>query len=194
MPTSPKRPRIYLAGPEVFLPNAKAAGEAKARLAAQAGFEGVFPLDAALDLSRLSDAEKARRIYLADVALMETCDLAIANLTPFRGVSLDSGTAFELGYMRAQGKPVLGYTNIPAEYRDRAILFRAHGAPGPDADRADIAIEDFGLAENLMIEIAIRESGATLVRHAARPGEEMTDLEGFAHCLKEARRILTRRS
>jgi nucleoside 2-deoxyribosyltransferase len=194
MPTSPSHPRIYLAGPDVFLPNAKAAGEAKARLASQAGFEGVFPLDAVLDLARLSDAEKAQRIYLADVALMDSCHLAIANLTPFRGVSMDPGTAFELGYMRAQGKPVFGYTNVAAEYRDRAILFRAHGAPGPDADRADIAIEDFGLAENLMIEIAIAESGGTLIRHAAPPGEEMTDLTGFALALEDARRHFTTRS
>ena len=41
---------------------------------------------------------------------MRSCDLLIANLTPFRGVSMDSGTAFEVGFMRALGRPVLGYT------------------------------------------------------------------------------------
>src|SRR5215469_7956330 len=34
------RPRIYLAGPEVFLPEARAIGAAKCRLAAEAGLEG----------------------------------------------------------------------------------------------------------------------------------------------------------
>ena len=48
MPERPASPRrIYLAGPEVFLPDARVIGEAKARLCAAAGFEGIFPLDAA---------------------------------------------------------------------------------------------------------------------------------------------------
>ena len=50
---------------------------------------------------------------------MRTCDLLIANLTPFRGVSTDAGTAFEVGFMRALGRPVLGYTNTIADYRER---------------------------------------------------------------------------
>src|SRR6476620_7652217 len=55
------RHRIYLAGPEVFLPNAREVGEGKRRIAAEAGFEGVFPLDNALDLAGLSKTEQARR-------------------------------------------------------------------------------------------------------------------------------------
>ena len=60
--TQQRRPRIYLAGPEVFLPEARAIGVEKCRLAAEAGFEGAFPLDAQLDLARLPPAEQARRI------------------------------------------------------------------------------------------------------------------------------------
>ena len=116
--------RIYLAGPEVFLPEARAIGEAKARLAAALGFEGVFPLDAALDLAGLTGLEQARRIWAADIALMHACDVMIGNCTPFRGVSMDSGTAFEAGFMRALGKPVLGYSNIAADYSHRAQAFR----------------------------------------------------------------------
>ncbi len=188
------RLRIYLAGPEVFHPEAKALGEAKARACADAGFEGVFPLDAAHDLAGLPKPEQARRIYLADIALMDSCDLCIANLTPFRGVSMDAGTAFEVGYMRAQTKPVLGYTNVAAPYRERATAFRAHGASGPEADRSDVAIEDFELAENLMIEVAIIESGGTLIRSVVRPGEEMRDFSGFLRALDQARLLLTSHS
>ena len=50
------RLRIYLAGPEVFHPRAKEIGEAKARLCAAAGFEGIFPLDTSLELTGLSKA------------------------------------------------------------------------------------------------------------------------------------------
>ena len=113
-------PRLYLAGPEVFLPDAMAMGRAKQGLCARHGFEGVFPKDAELVLSGLAKRDQARRISAANEQLMRTCAGLVANLTPFRGVSMDSGTAFEVGFMRALGRPVLGYTNVVAEYRRRA--------------------------------------------------------------------------
>lgn len=183
------RKRIYLAGPEVFLPNALALGRKKTDMCAAAGFEGAFPLDQSLDLSGLPKAEQARRISLANEALMRSCDLLIANMTPFRGVSMDAGTAFEIGFMRALGRPVLGYTNAGLDYRARAEAFRARGVPAGDCDHTTVEIEDFGLAENLMMAIAIAESGCPVAVHAAASGEEMTDLTAFARCLEAARRI-----
>jgi len=50
--------------------------------------------------------------------------------------------------------------------------------------------EDFGLAWNLMIEIAVMESGFTVVRSAVPPGAEMTDLAGFEACLSRAKAAL----
>ena len=185
-------PRIYLAGPEVFLPNARQVGEEKRRVSAEAGFEGVFPLDNALDLAGLDKVEQARRISLANEGLMRSCAALVANLTPFRGVSMDAGTAFEVGFMRALGRPVAGYTNVADDYRDRSHAFRAATAHHFDADRAHIEIEDFGLAENLMIEIAITESGCTVIRNSVPRGREMTDLAGFQQCLAELARILDR--
>ena len=182
--------RIYLAGPEVFLPDALAIGRAKAEMARAAGFEGLFPLDAQLDLGGLTPVEQARRIALANEALMRSADLLIANLTPFRGVSMDAGTAYEVGFMRALGRPVLGYTNVPGDYRRRAEAFRARGIPPADGDRSDIEIEDFGMAENLMIAVAILESGGTVIEGAARPGREIADLSAFGRALDEARRLL----
>jgi len=183
------RKRIYLAGPEVFLPNALAIGRMKAELCAAAGFEGAFPLDQSLDLAGLSKAEQARCISLANEALMRTCDLLIANMTPFRGVSMDGGTAFEIGFMRALGRPVLGYSNVLPDYRTRAEAFRTRGIPSGDSDRMDVEIEDFGLPENLMMAVAIAESAVSVQVHAASPGDEMTDLTAFARCLEAARRI-----
>jgi nucleoside 2-deoxyribosyltransferase len=183
------RKRIYLAGPEVFLPDALAIGRKKAELCAAAGFEGAFPLDQSLDLVGLTKAEQARRISLANEALMRHCDLLIANMTPFRGVSMDGGTAFEIGFMRALGRPVLGYTNVPLDYRARAEAFRARGIPAGDCDRADVEIEDFGLPENLMMAVAIAESGWPIQAHRATAGHEMTDLTAFSRCLEAARRI-----
>lgn len=185
-----KRKRIYLAGPDVFLPDAIAHGRTKAALCANFGFEGAFPLDAQLNLDGLTKHEKARRISLANEGLMRTCDLLIANLTPFRGASMDSGTAFEVGFMRALGRPVLGYTNAADDYRLRAEAYRARGIPQGDSDAPGYEVEDFDLAENLMIEIAIEETGSRVFRHSAKRGEEMTDLTAFRLCLEEARRLI----
>lgn len=179
--------RIYLAGPEVFLPDARAVGREKVRLAALSGFEGVFPLDSSLDLQGLEPLEQARRISLANEALIASCGALIANLTPFRGASMDAGTAFEVGFMRALGRPCLGYSNISADYASRAKAVRGLGAIPGDADFAGVEVEDFGLSENLMIEIAIRESGFEVVRHDVEPGHGMRDLRGYAKCLEALR-------
>ena len=187
-----RAPRVYLAGPEVFLPDARAVGAEKCRLAAEAGFEGAFPLDAQLDLEGLPISERARRISLANEGLMRTCDALLANLTPFRGVSMDSGTAFEVGFMQALGRPVSGYTNVVPDYRERVLDLRSRGPSTMDCDRADLEVEDFGLAENLMIEIAIRACGCRVVRRKVAPGAELTDLSAFEQCLADVARVMRR--
>jgi hypothetical protein len=56
-----------------------------------------------------------------------------------------------------------------------------------------VEVEDFGFAENLMIEIAVMESGLTVVRRTVPPGAEMTDLAGFEACLQQAQAALAGR-
>lgn len=183
------RPRIYLAGPEVFLPNARVVGKLKADLCADAGFEGAFPLDQELDLGGLSKLEKARRISLANEALMRSCDLVIANMTPFRGISMDAGTAFEMGFMRALGRPVLAYSNTRDDYRTRADIYRGGKALADDCDQPTCEVEDFGLADNLMMAIAVIESSTEIHVFDAPAATRMTDLTAFAACLADARRL-----
>jgi nucleoside 2-deoxyribosyltransferase len=188
--TAATRPRIYLAGPEVFLPDAAAVGAEKCRLCAEVGFEGLFPLDASLDLTGLSKHEAARRIALANEALMHSADAIIANLTPFRGVSMDSGTAFEVGFMRALGKPILGYSNASSIYAVRARLCRMNSALPYDSDREGFEIEDFDLAENLMIAVAVIESGAEVAANEIGGPGRMADLGGFRQCLVMLQKLL----
>ncbi len=183
---SGKRPRIYLAGPEVFLPHAKAIGAAKARLCADAGFEGCFPLDNVLDLTGLSKHGQAMKILDANEALMRSCDLIIANATPFRGVAMDSGTAYEVGFMRALGKPVFVYTNAPSDYATRAHAYRRSSRLPEDCDRPEYEVEDFDLAENLMIASSAEASGQHVVR-GTEPLAPMDNLTAFKRCLAEAR-------
>jgi hypothetical protein len=82
---------------------------------------------------------------------------------------------------------VLGYTNTPGDYRARAEAFRGRGIPPGDSDRPGLEIEDFDMAENLMIAVAVLESGGSVVTH---PGDgDMHELAAFRRCLAEARRI-----
>src|ERR1700681_299298 len=97
--------RIYLAGPDVFLPDAAALAADKRKLCADYGFIGVAPTDSKTDLSGLSKHAAAIEISADNEATIRSCDLLIANLTPFRGPSADVGTAYELGFARALGKP-----------------------------------------------------------------------------------------
>merc|ERR1711879_232757 len=48
---------------------------------------------------------------------------AIINCTPYRGPSMDAGTIFELGFMRALGKPCFGFTNAATNFNKRSRSF-----------------------------------------------------------------------
>ena len=183
------RLRIYLAGPEVFLPNARDVGQRKIRLCAAAGYEGVFPLDQELDLTGLPKREMARRISMANEGLMRSCDLVIANMTPFRGVSMDAGTAFEMGFMRALGRPVLAYSNTPRDYRTRAEAHRRHEALADDCDHPAVEIEDFDLPDNLMMAVSVLESTSQIYVFDPADADRMTDLTAFASCLADVPRL-----
>ena len=189
MPTKP-RIKVYLAGPEVFLPDPIEAGRRKTALAEKHGLAGHYPLDAVLDIAKLPKPEQARMIASANEALMLDCDALIANLTPFRGVSMDAGTAFEVGFMRALRRPVFGYTNVVPDYVTRAQAFRARGIPMGDGDRPDVQIEDFDQAENLMMTSAIAASGGTVIQTAVSPGTEIEDLRGFEVCLLQLKQVM----
>lgn len=184
-------PRVYLAGPEVFFANAIAQGAEKKRLCAEFGFEGVFPLDNEIaDTASLTALELARAISHGNERLMRSSDLIIANCTPFRAVSMDSGTAFEIGFMRALGRPVFGYSNAAFDYasRVRAAPPEAQASWDSETRRADI--EDFGLAENLMIAVAVLDTSGHFVARDVPVDRVLSDLEGFRACLALARRVL----
>jgi hypothetical protein len=85
---------------------------------------------------------------------------------------------------------VLGYTNVVADYRRRADAYRRASVPVADADAQDVAVEDYDLAENLMIEAAIQASGGEVIRRGVPPGREMRDLAAFEACLIQAQRVV----
>ena len=178
-------PRIYLAGPEVFLPDAAAIGLRKKRLCAEFGFVGLFPLDN--DFSTETD-KIDEKIFAANLALMREAEAGIFNLTPFRGVHADPGTAFELGFFKAHDKPVFAYTHSAQNYFDRvAEKHGAHLTPAGDhCDAEAHVIENFGNADNLMLDAALKSQGREIVRPAV-PAQRLDDLAGFTACLRQAR-------
>src|SRR5271154_3334226 len=107
---------VYLAGPDVFFPNAIETLAAKKALCERYGCAGLPPLDA--ELGR-SGKPTSGGIFERNLILMRKADLIIANLSPFRGVSADPGTAFELGWFDGVGKPVYGYSNVAANLETR---------------------------------------------------------------------------
>jgi nucleoside 2-deoxyribosyltransferase len=147
--------RVYLAGPDVFRPDAAEHGRALVALCAEYGFAGVFPLDESLP-RHLPPQELASHIYRANVAHIDDCDAVLANLDFFRGAEPDSGTCFEVGYAIARGKRVVGYVPEGGTYAER--IRRRHPQALRDAtvDANGWEVEQFGLALNLMLAVPCR--------------------------------------
>jgi nucleoside 2-deoxyribosyltransferase len=187
------RPKLYLAGPEVFLPDPQEAARKKKALCWQYGFEGIFPLDNEVRDETLTRPEQGFRISQANEALIRDSDGVVTNLTPFRGPSLDAGTAFELGFARALGKPVFGYTNDHRTYLERVASGfgrSGHHQEGRCEDCFGMAIEDFDLVDNLMIDGAVYSATGyqVVVPHQSK-SDYYTDLEGFETCLRLAHKF-----
>ena len=173
---------MYLAGPDVFLSSAAAVGRTKVAVCAEHGLDARFPLDAAVaDVVGASPPAQGRAFFEACAGMMDACDAGIANLTPFRGISADVGTTFELGYLLGQGKPVFGYTSEPAHYHQRVT---------PDGR----FVEPFELADNLMLEGAVMRSGTRVVRVPVPPeaddDERLVALAALRACAAAAAAVL----
>lgn len=168
--------KLYLAGPDVFLPDAETIGAAKRAKIAEAGAVALWPLDTVLEADPETHPRPlvARAIFDANRALLDEADAVLANLTPFRGPSADAGCVWEIGYAFARGKPVFGYSNVALDFAART---RAFLAANPD----DLAVEDLELpSDNLMIHHA-------LVAYVAHPAADIwRDLTSFDAALAAA--------
>lgn len=144
-------PRVYLAGPDVFYKNADARARNLKELCALNTLEGVFPLDTKLNLDGMGKYKQGKAIFKANVQLIDSCDAVLANMTPFRGPSMDIGTGWEMGYASGKGKPVVGYTDSGRHYADRAMQFTL------ERGEVDLAmVEDFDMTDNLMVHCGAR--------------------------------------
>jgi len=157
--------RVYLAGPDVFFPAAKELALTYKAILAEYGLDGQFPLDNQIQAATLE--ETARAIFEANYRLIDSCDAVLANMVPFRGPSMDVGTAWEIGYAYAQGKPVVGYTEDLSSYRAKVHRSGFSQNETDPADHLGHEIEHFEGIDNLMLTQSVRAIVPTLREAAA---------------------------
>lgn len=150
--TAPVRPRIYLAGPDVFRRDAKQHFTMLKDECERLGLDPLAPSDGLVPVW-VSEAEMPQRIYDVNMELLKQATGLIANLAPFRGVEPDSGTVFEVGVAIARGLPVVAYGIPPGSYADRvmASMRTTRGKDGALRDADGLIVEDLGLSLNLML-------------------------------------------
>jgi nucleoside 2-deoxyribosyltransferase len=143
------------------------------------GLTGVAPLDNQIGLETSTPGpELLRRIVEADIALMNEVDAAVFCLDSFRRApEMDTGTAFEIGYMAALGKPIAGWTRDGRPYPRRvADFFRdtfgqtltetkagaVGGTSGLLRDPDGVLVHSEGCAQNAMVHIGIERAGGVV--------------------------------
>src|SRR5208337_5007653 len=173
--------RIYLAGPDVFLPDPLKVAQEKKDICLKYGFEGIFPLDNQLNFKGLSKQQIGLLISKSNEDLIKTCQIIVANITPFRGPSLDVGTAFEIGYGRALGLSIYAYSNVAENFITRNRKYFNLIFPKTDRDVNNMSFENFDMIDNLMIDGAM--SGKIIITSVPE-NEKYTNLVGFEECIK----------
>lgn len=173
--------KVYLAGFDVFKPNAASVFDALCSEARELGLTPLAPVDCDPAPAGATPSEVAQHIYQCNLAKQQEADAVIANLAPFRGLEPDSGTVFEVGFAIARGIPVVGYGLPAATYADRVEAAAVTGCER-DADGhlretvSGMLVEDFGLPINLMLACSARwrSSASEALRALAgnRPGGE----------------------
>lgn len=143
--------KIYIAGPDVFRPDAAEHFAMVRRVCTEHGYTALCPVDG-------EGSHDAKVIFQNNVALIREADIVIANLNPFRGAEPDSGTIWEVGFACGLGKPVFGYISEPGPLLSRVekhyppIQRQATGI----IDRDGCMLENFGLPVNLMIANSVK--------------------------------------
>ena len=181
---SKKTYSVYLAGPEVFLTFNQAAGQfikAQTRLfnsyhlqSALYNIEGLYPFDSGYTPKNM-DFQDGVKIYEGDVNLMNQSQAVMANMVKFRGPGMDGGTAYEMGYMTAQGKVIVGYYD-EKPYFDNYQMNRPYtqkvtedmgeltkkGPYNLTYDKDNFLVEPFQMPDNLMMLVPTLNSAGKL--------------------------------
>lgn len=146
----PELPKVYLAGPGVFRPDATELARGLKDTCRRYGLEGLWPADGPSDTAKL--------IARANIEMIRSATALVADISPFRGPHCDDGTAYEIGFAHALGKPIFAWT------RDsEPLAWRIEGKriEGVLRDADGYAIEDFAAPVNLMVAHAVQTISAS---------------------------------
>jgi len=93
---------------------------------------------------------------MANLEAIRAADFVMANLNDFRGPGEpDSGTAFEVGFAAALGKPVWGYRTSPHPLTE-TVPRTTDADEDTSVCTRGYLVKDFGLSVNLMLACAAR--------------------------------------
>ncbi len=174
--------RVFLSGPDLFMPDGPDLLAAKREACREAGLEGVHA-DGGAGEGEPGEL-RARIAYAEAVRALRSCQAVIANLTPWRGPHPDAGTAFEAGFAAGLGLPVFAYLNVAdadeAEHRFRvaATVGAAPDEEGAWRDPDGGLIEDLGLPEGLMLWAEARSFYVVVTP------DPLSDVTGVELCLQ----------
>lgn len=161
-------PKIYLAGPGVFRPDAAVIGLRLKQECFRHGVEGIWPGDTK------TSAENLRQLGLdimkANFESIRDAHAIVADITPFRGPHCDVGTAVEIGYATALLKPVFGYSEAGTSQQKLHSRIWAEETATGWRDAHGCLVEEFGLHDNLMVAgplMCVVQNAATAIARAA---------------------------
>lgn len=167
---------IYLAGPDVFYPDAARLADEHKTLCRQYGFEPLHPID--------QPTLTSKHIFETNIELLRRADAMVVNLNPFRGAEVDSGTAFEVGFAVALGIPVVAYIVSSECLKDRVgrLFGPLTEQGGVWRDRDGNLVENFErpvnlmLAESSLIVVGGLEDALQALRSAKNIPEQLASL------------------
>ncbi|MDG5789285.1 nucleoside 2-deoxyribosyltransferase [Evansella sp. AB-P1] len=149
--------KVYLAGFDVFYPNAKELGDEMKKICRANGFIGMFPMDNSISINRkLPKSEIAKQIFQKNIELINEADIVVANLNVFRGAEPDSGTSFEIGYAYALKKKIYGYMDDSSSLPVKVSNYYSEVKELEDGifiDKDGIKIENLDNPVNLMLSV-----------------------------------------
>ncbi|MGH6845593.1 MAG: nucleoside 2-deoxyribosyltransferase [Methylocella sp.] len=169
-----EKKRVYIAGPELLLPDGgDEIMRRKKALCANYGFIGLIPDDIQEDFG--TGGPNIDRImysiYRGNVEMIHRAHIGICNLTPFQGKSADTGTVFELGMLVGLEKRVFGYSQMVEDSK------------GSTSD------EPFQFLDvpYRLIDLCLSFQGLQILTRKVAGDQLFQSLSGFEACLRQAR-------
>jgi len=169
-------PTIYLAGPSLYAPDARAITAYMQNACKQRGAIGIAPSENMLPPSVLASASSASKqqmgggIFRLTRLAIDHADGVVASLEPFRGSSPDVNTVWALAYAFAKDKPIAAWSPIVNLYRQRVPC--TSDEQGLYHDEDGFLVEDFDFFDGTSLIGSLRE----------RSGHDVFD--DFAHALQ----------